>query len=132
MSKQINTPSYIKKKILIPNNYPSFELEWQFFGNESTMTIDVFSDWFLATQMMAVRKIVNGKKLSESEQFINERIRENCQGDYVGYLYRKLLFKYQGRAEYESDNNQEEDFYRKIEKHKDAIGVKINNFIHLR
>ena len=130
MSRKIRTPpQYRKKEITVPNFYPSFELEWSFSGAEAARKIDVFSDWFLAEQMLAVRKIVNDKKLTRYEQFLNSRIKEEYQGDYTGYIFRLLRFKYWGRAEYNDHSGKGNDFYKKIDKMQDSIKSAIDGFI---
>lgn len=128
MSKIIYAYPYHKNGIKVPNYYPSFELEWRFFGKEKNTKVDIFNYWYLAEQMLLIRKIIFGKRLTKNENFLKNKIQDNYKGNYVDYLFEVLVFKYRWKSEYEDFNNRENDFYIKIDR---AITEeKIKNFIY--
>lgn len=116
MSKIIYAYPYRKNGMKVPNYYPSYELNWKFFGNEKYVMVDVFDNWCLAEQMLIVKKIITEKKLTKNEKFLEEKINEDHQGNYAEYLFRILRIKYWSKAEYEDFDNRENDFYKKIDK----------------
>ena len=127
MGKIIYAYPYHKNGIKVPNYYPSYELEWKFFENKKYVMVDVFDNWFLAEQMLRVKKIIAGKILTKNEKFLEEKINKDHQGNYIDYLFLTLRIKYWGKAEYEDFDNRENDFYKKIDKVK--AEEKIETFI---
>ena len=130
MSREISTPAYRKKNVTVPNYYPSFKLEWAHFGEEKPHEIDIFYDWHLADQMLSVQQIVNGYKLTRNKQYLDEKIKEDYEGNYVDYLFCILIYKYRGKSEYEDHNNRDNNFYKIVEANSDQIKHEIDNFIN--
>jgi len=128
MSKIIYAYPYRKNGIKVPNYYPSFELEWRFFGKEKNTKVDIFNYWFLAEQMLKIRKIMASKRLTKNEKFLEKQIQDTYQGNYIDYLYTILMFKYRWKSEYQDLNNSENDFFNKIDRV--VVEEKIKNFIY--